>query len=693
VSVGEADTAEPPNTLTEALTAYDAGMCPIPSAIDGTKKPFGYWKKYQTQRPTRDQIIGWFGGGHPGLGIICGEVSGGLEMFEFEGTAVRDNMFDRYSRMCDDNDLGDLLNQIAAGWSETTPGGGIHLYYRWHPTTGPRPGNVKLATRPDPNKPDETQTLIETRHEGGFTIIARSGGTTHKTGQPWERNSGGPATIVTITPEQRDQLHALTRPFHQPRHQPQNPPHEPRAGNRTDGPSWMDRTAEQLNQRPWAETLGRYGWTWSHRSGTEDYWCRPGKDPHEGHSATTNSKGTDRLIVFSSSTPFEPYDGVGLAPSYDRLDVIAYYQHNGDRVAAARAINPPDLDNDDWLGDFARHTKNPPEPETNEPKPNHIRANFHMGPAIWDLPAVEWLIDETIQTDGLTVIYGAPKSFKTFVALDMAMHLANGMNWRGLETKPTTVLYVVAEGAPGVGPRARAWCNRHHANIDRIGWVTVAPNLFATDGDTWHVGQLAADIGAGLVIIDTLARAMPGGDENSAKDIGYVIANFDSIRQQAGCALIAVHHTGKDTARGMRGSSSLQGAVDTSLEVVGDATAVNVRVADQKNAESERAWWFKPTRETPSLILEPTTGSASGEDTKDANILHQLVLLDSGGGVGATIWAEAVEERGVCGRTSFQERVRALKDAGMILNNGTDKRPRWRLTPVGRAFHDNATTQ
>ena len=359
-----------------------------------------------------------------------------------------------------------------------------------------------------------------------------------------------------------------------------------------------------------------------------------------------------------------------------------------DRVAELRA-KPPD---DDW--DWIPGGQNTPSTsdDTTEPAPNRIRANFHMGAAIWDLPAVEWLIDETIQADGLTVIYGAPKSFKTFVALDMAMHLANGINWRGLETKPATVLYVCAEGAPGVGPRVRAWCNRHGGNIDRIGWVTVAPNLFAADGDTWHVGELAAEIGAGLVIIDTLARAMPGGDENSAKDIGYVIANFDSIREQAGCALIAVHHTGKDAARGMRGSSSLQGAVDTSLEVVGDANAVNVRVADQKNAESDRAWWFKPTREQPSLVLEPTTGSGSSTDTRDANILHQLVILDHGGGVSTALWADAAEDRGICKRSLLHERIAVFKDGGLIENVGTSKRPGWRLTAEGRVVHDDATT-
>ncbi len=126
-----------------------------------------------------------------------------------------------------------------------------------------------------------------------------------------------------------------------------------------DGPSWMDPLCEELNGGPWAEILGRFGWTYHHTDGAEDYWTRPGKDKEDGSSATINAKGTDQFTVFSSTpSEFECYDGVGLTPTYDRLDVIAAYDHGGDPVAAARALTgrtePTGDDWDDLIGPSLR---------------------------------------------------------------------------------------------------------------------------------------------------------------------------------------------------------------------------------------------------------------------------------------------------------------------------------------------------
>ena len=324
-------------------------------------------------------------------------------------------------------------------------------------------------------------------------------------------------------------------------------------------------------------------------------------------------------------------------------------------------------------------------------EPTRLRRHLLVGDDILRLPPVQWLIGGVLQADGLIVVYGAPKSFKTFVMLDICLHIANGMSWRGLVTRRTRVLYVVAEGAPGVGPRARAWCERHGGTLDDMAWITVAPDLFSGGGDVGEIIDIALELGVGLVVIDTLARSMPGGEENSAKDMGIVIGHLDRIREEAGRAVAVVHHTGKDAARGMRGSNALHGAVDTSLEIVGDAHAVNARLVDQKNAEADLAWWWKPTRQDPSIVLEPTTGSGSSGEVRDLNILRQLQLLDDGHGVTAGVWADAVEEREVCGRTVFHERKKALLDSGLVQNTGSANRARWSLTGSGITFLADAT--
>ena len=108
----------------------------------------------------------------------------------------------------------------------------------------------------------------------------------------------------------------------------------------TGSASFIDEVCNRLKQRSWLDVLGSHDWQHHHDADGVSYWTRPGKDPRLGHSATTNATGSDRLIVFSSATQFESWDGTGPAPSFDRLDVIAMYEYGGieNRVAAARAL-------------------------------------------------------------------------------------------------------------------------------------------------------------------------------------------------------------------------------------------------------------------------------------------------------------------------------------------------------------------
>ena len=118
---------------------------------------------------------------------------------------------------------------------------------------------------------------------------------------------------------------------------------------------------------------------------------------------------------------------------------------------------------------------------------------------------------------------------------------------------------------------------------------------------------------------------------------------------------------------------------------------MNARIADQKNAESDRAWWWKPAREAPSLVLEPTQGLDSSGEVRDLNILRQLQMIDSDGGVSTTTWQQAVEDREICGRTVFMERLKVLKDSGRVENRGSGKQARWAITPDGQDYIEDAT--
>jgi putative DNA primase/helicase len=93
--------------------------------MDGSKAPVGEWSQYQKVRPSRQQIKTWYGP-HTGIGLVCGKVSGNLECLEFDDLAT----YDAYKALATVVGLGDLVEQVEAGYLEQSPSGGIHWLYR-----------------------------------------------------------------------------------------------------------------------------------------------------------------------------------------------------------------------------------------------------------------------------------------------------------------------------------------------------------------------------------------------------------------------------------------------------------------------------------------------------------------------------------------------------------------------------------
>lgn len=317
----------PSEMLAAALAWHDAGCAVVRVALDGTKAPDGLWKTYQTQRADRDTIATWFQAGHPGIGVITGAISGHLEMFELEGRATA--LLEQLAAQLAADGHPDLFARIAAGYCETTPGGGIHVLYR---VEGGVDGNTKLARRP--GEPDlatgrpRVDVLAETRGEGGFVVVAPSGGPVHPTGRPWTTVSGSPTSIVTITPAERDALHLAARQLDEMPPPPPIPDPVPldrdrRPGERSPGDDYNERAT-------WAELLGDHGWTPARQHGDRTYWTRPGKS--FGISAVTGGDQGDYLYVWSTSTELPAEEAMS------KWRVYALLEHGGDFSAAASTL-------------------------------------------------------------------------------------------------------------------------------------------------------------------------------------------------------------------------------------------------------------------------------------------------------------------------------------------------------------------
>ncbi|NLH83416.1 MAG: AAA family ATPase, partial [Phyllobacteriaceae bacterium] len=200
-------------------------------------------------------------------------------------------------------------------------------------------------------------------------------------------------------------------------------------------------------------------------------------------------------------------------------------------------------------------------------------------PVVWygdedAAPPLSWLVKGLLVDGGLSAIYGPPGTSKSFLALDLALHVAHGRNWFGRRVTPSAVLYVSGEGASGMRLRQKAW-RQEKGNGTRapFGLMPTSINLFDDDtGAEMLVADVKAhaaalDVPIRLIVLDTLSRMIGSGDEDKARDINVVVQHAEKIQRETGAHVLIVHHSGKDRDRGMRGSNALLGAADAVIEI------------------------------------------------------------------------------------------------------------------------------
>lgn len=205
------------------------------------------------------------------------------------------------------------------------------------------------------------------------------------------------------------------------------------------------------------------------------------------------------------------------------------------------------------------------------PKRTLSRIHFRdMRPHLTD----GYLIKGLFVPNSIVGIIGQSGSGKTFGATDMALHIAARRAYRGRKIRGGLVCYAALEG-----PRSAE--NRFVAGRESLGFPGTSP-LCLTPGPLnlrdpadvalliGFVREVESEYGEKCVavFVDTLSRAMAGGDENGSEDMGALIAGADAARLAIGATLLLVHHTGKDETRGARGHSSFKAALDTEIEVV-----------------------------------------------------------------------------------------------------------------------------
>lgn len=185
-----------------------------------------------------------------------------------------------------------------------------------------------------------------------------------------------------------------------------------------------------------------------------------------------------------------------------------------------------------------------------------------------DVPPPGWILDNVLQMGGLNAVIGDSGSGKSAVVLDLLCTIAAGVgSWHGTPCASFPVVYVAGEGFSGAVARARSWekVNGHDVG-DRLYIVNEPISLTDTSGAWGALAYYARQVGAGMIVVDTLARSTGGLDENSAGDMSAAVKVFDKLRTTTGASVVMVHHTTRGTSHA-RGSTSLKGALDSEVLV------------------------------------------------------------------------------------------------------------------------------
>jgi hypothetical protein len=408
-------------TAETARGYVSAGISVIPVARDGSKAPDSRllpreqrngkmaptWNPYKERLATEKELASWFDGPQPaGIAIVGGEVSGALEMLDFDRDA--EEVFPRWCELVETEAPG-LVERLSI---VETPSGGYHVRYR--SPDEDIPGNTDLARYPknDPHVKAKGRIIIQTRGSGGYCVVPGSPADCHETGRPYVHR-GGPVIPPAITPDERECLWSYARSFnHEAKEQPRQTGLDLRPGDDYDvrGPDW----ALILEPHDWCCISGS--------PAGERRWRRPHKE--RGWSATTGhcygSNDADLLFVFSSNaTPFE--DG----KAYGKFRAFALLNHNGDLSAAADALAKQ--------GYGSRRTASSKSHERNgtgtEERPSVLvlESLAAMRPR-----PIRWLVRPYIPQGKIVLIAGDGGHGKSALTLHLAACLSRGVPALGL---------------------------------------------------------------------------------------------------------------------------------------------------------------------------------------------------------------------------------------------------------------------
>jgi hypothetical protein len=278
----------------------------------------------------------------------------------------------------------------------------------------------------------------------------------------------------------------------------------------------------------------------------------------------------------------------------------------------------------------------------------------------------DWLVSNLLGAGEASAVYGRPGDGKSALAEDLGLHVAAGWDWHGRRVKRGAVVYIALERRKLVERRAIAF--RVKYKVPELPFAIVGGvHDFRDPRTAAHIATAVRQVEEAtgetvvLIIIDTISRALCGGDENSPKDMGAIVNATSLLQDKTKAHVLWLHHMPMDGTERMRGHGALLGALDTTIHVVkadGGRTATVVKANDSEEGEritfalesvviGQDADGYETTAPVVVPVSAPTVASAEPRLTKNQQTMFSILHGAGASGLSTEEWNERARAAGL----------------------------------------------
>ncbi len=364
----------------------------------------------------------------------------------------------------------------------------------------------------------------------------------------------------------------------------------------------------------------------------------------KGIPATTCMGGANTV---TDKTDFKPLEGKEIIIWPDNDDVGFTYAQN--IVGACRnagaivsgILNPPDEKPKGWDVadaikegfDYIEHIESRNFTQSNRSQsPAKVKSgkfNFlHVSEIIDAIRPSSWLIKRYLEQHSMALIFGAPASGKSFIAIDMACSIATGTAYHEQKVTQGAVFYIAGEGTNNIRKRLKAWEVTNGISLSQYPlYVSSCPAQFYDENAAQEVEQAIetlshnSGVKPALIVIDTLARNIGAGDENQTKDMNIFVSHVDAVKDKWQATALIVHHTGLQEQNRARGSSVLKAALDHEFHVIKEKENIKLTCTKMKDTKEPEPINFE--------MIEVKTGIIDDDGEEETSCILKKSWIDS----------------------------------------------------------------